>query len=295
MSRKSLTDYWKTINRPLILDGAIGSQLQMSGVKLHPYLWTSFQNISNPQAIIELHKNYIEAGADIITTNTFRTNPLAYEKAKISISNFDFVKNSVQLANSASKDYKNIIVAGSNPPAEDSYQRNRTVPFSSIVKNHEEHIEMLWESGVDILLNETQSHLDEIKVICEHCSKYSIPFVLSLLITEELRIFSGETLKYILDFVKYYSPVAVSLNCIFPNVFLKYLSGNSFNYQWGFYLNCGSSYYTEKTLSIGVSPFDYIKIVSESINEKLLFVGHCCGSNPRYTKILRDYFANRKS
>ncbi len=295
MKTKSLTDYRKRNKRPLILDGAIGSQLQMSGTKLHPHLWASFLNITDPQVIIKLHKEYIEAGADIITTNTFRTNPIAYDKSNLSISNFEFVNSSVELAKTASKYNDEIIIAGSNPPAEDSYQRERTLPYSNIVKNHQDHIEMLWESGVDFILNETQSQIDEIKIICEYCSKNSIPFIMSLLITEEHRIFSGESFSHIADLVLEHYPIAISVNCIFPKIYRKLFAEYSFNYPWGFYLNCGSSYYTDDQIVKGISPLDYIKMVFDNINENLLFVGLCCGSSSIHTKVLKDYFDSAKS
>lgn len=295
MEPKSLTAYKEIIKRPLILDGAIGSQLQMSGAKLHPHLWASFINITDPEVIIQLHMEYVEAGADIITTNTFRTNPIAYHKSKLSISNFEFVNSSVQLAQSASKYNDTIIIAGSNPPAEDSYQRDRTIPYSDIVKNHHDHIEMLWESGVDFILNETKSPMDEIQVICEFCSKHSIPFTMSLLITEGQRIFSGESFSHVIESISEHNPIAISINCIFPNIYRKLFAEYSFKYPWGFYLNCGASYYTDDQIVIGISPLDYAKMVFENVNENLLFVGHCCGSSSIHTKVLKDYFDSAKS
>ena len=62
------------IKRPLILDGATGSILQKRiGIDKSP-LWTSEYNITYPEEVLRLHSEYIESGADIITTNTFRTN-----------------------------------------------------------------------------------------------------------------------------------------------------------------------------------------------------------------------------
>jgi len=67
----------KRINRPLILDGAMGSMLQSLNVKSKGSLWMSYANIEDPEKVYSIHKKYIDAGADIITTNTFRTNPAA--------------------------------------------------------------------------------------------------------------------------------------------------------------------------------------------------------------------------
>src|ERR1035437_9535390 len=96
----------KRIKRPLILDGAMGSLLQLHGVPRDEYLWMSLANITHPDTVIELHKQYIDAGADIITTNTFRTNPSAnkeYSSRKNKYYNelLNFVEKSVDLARKA--------------------------------------------------------------------------------------------------------------------------------------------------------------------------------------------------
>ena len=180
MNRKDLILFQTTINRPLILDGAIGSLLQQRDVEMHEQLWSSYANIIAPDKVVKVNKEYINAGADIITTNTFRTNPLAYKNASLKISNSEFVKISVKLTKDAVAENNEIFIAGSNPPAEDSYQQYRTATKREILTNHKNHIDMLWENEVDFILNETQSYFDEIKIICEHCSKNTIPFIISL-------------------------------------------------------------------------------------------------------------------
>ena len=65
----------KLKSKPLILDGAMGSLLQQKGFRSKDSAWMTYVNSESPETIISIHKNYIEAGADIITTNTFGTNP----------------------------------------------------------------------------------------------------------------------------------------------------------------------------------------------------------------------------
>src|SRR5664279_4587110 len=89
--------------RPLILDGAMGSLLQQNGVPRDEHLWMSLANLTHPDKVIELHRQYINAGADIITTNTFRTNPTANKeyssfKNKMDIELDNFISKSVDLA-----------------------------------------------------------------------------------------------------------------------------------------------------------------------------------------------------
>ena len=67
-----------------ILDGALGSELIKKGETLPPNLWSAKINLSNPDLLLNIHKEYINAGSDYITTNTFRTTTRAYIKTGLS-------------------------------------------------------------------------------------------------------------------------------------------------------------------------------------------------------------------
>lgn len=287
-SKLDIIKKYNELKRPLILDGAMGSMLQQNGVRIDEHLWASKANIENPKIVIELHKKYINAGADIITANTFRTNPSAYKQTYLNISNETFVKESVKLAFEARED-KQIIIAGSNAPAEDCYRVERTISQNELEYNHKTHIQMLWDSGVDIILNETLSHMDEIEIICEHCSANEIPFVVNFFFTEDLKLLSGETLFHAVDFVLRFYPTAIGYNCISPKVFSKNHFPN-FNCPWGFYLNCGTGNYSDKIINCGVSPKEYVDFIKPYLRQQPLFIGSCCGSSPEHTKTIKDYF-----
>ncbi|MCX6173696.1 MAG: homocysteine S-methyltransferase family protein [Ignavibacteriales bacterium] len=288
-SRIDIIKKQKSINRSLILDGANGSLLKQATKFEDNILWSSILNITNPQKVIALHKEYIVSGADIITTNTFRTNPTAYRHSNINLSNEEFVRRSVQLATDA-RNGKEIIIAGSNPPAEDCYQIERTITKYDFEYNHKKHIELLWENGVDVIWNETQSQWDEIEIISKFCSSNSIPFVLNFFFTSEFNLLSGEPLTEAINMVEDYSPVSIGFNCIKPELFFKYSENNVFPKSWGFYLNCGAGSVEDKNISCGIEPKDYIKVIKPFLDSNPLFVGTCCGSNTNHTKAIKEYF-----
>ena len=103
------------LKRPLILDGAMGSLLQMRGISVDGPLWSANANVSMPKEVTSIHDNYIKAGADIITTNTFRTNPHAVRQSSMKQTSVELVEQSVRLARKAAKE-KQVIIAGSNAP-----------------------------------------------------------------------------------------------------------------------------------------------------------------------------------
>ncbi len=66
-----------------ILDGAMGSELIKRGLTLPKHIWSADANINYPELVLQIHGEYVGAGADYITTNTFRTTPRAYLKTGI--------------------------------------------------------------------------------------------------------------------------------------------------------------------------------------------------------------------
>lgn len=284
----SLLELYNSLKRPLILDGAMGSLLLEKGIKNHPVLWTALSNIENPDIVRSIHCEYINAGADIITTNTFRTNPYAIKKSQVNFGVENFVKSAVQLAKDARQN-KKILIAGSNAPAEDCYQRERTISIEELIYNHKLHIDLLWKNSVDIIWNETQSHKDEIEIICKYCSENKIPFVINLFFDDDLKILSGEDLKEIVDFIINYDPVAIGFNCIKPSTFFSYIEKYNLPERWGVYFNCGSGEFTDENISCGINPKIYVDIIKKLIDLNPIFIGSCCGSNPEHTKAIKNF------
>jgi homocysteine S-methyltransferase len=277
----------KLKSNPLLLDGAIGSYLQQKGFVTDEILWTMKINQFDPEAVIQIHKEYIDAGADIITTNTFRTNPSSIINASLTNAT-NYVAQAIALAKQARTE-KKIIIAGSNPPAEDCYRIERTLSNKELMMNHCKHIDLLIDSGVDFVLNETQSHFDEIQIICDHCDRNGIAYVISLYIDETTHLLSGEKLESVLLMLADSSALAIGINCISPILFFMVLGSTRLPDKWGYYLNCGSGQQTDKIIKCGIQPDEYLESVKKSMQYKPSFIGSCCGSTPVHTKKIREF------
>ena len=278
--------------RPLIIDGAMGSLLQQKGFESSGASWMTEVNENNPEKIVKIHKEYISAGADIITTNTFRTNPAAFDKTE-EINIPRYVRNAVKLAKEAVGN-SSVAIAGSNPPAEDCYQSERLINNKKLELNHHNHIDLLINSGVDFILNETFSHLDEIKLVCDYCSSNNIPYIISLYLNDELCLLSGETLENTLILIKEHNPLAIGLNCISPEHFEKAFKKMDIKYNWGFYLNCGFDEHNVNDITCRVSPKDYGKIVKKYLEYQPSFIGACCGSTPEHIETIKRILDERR-
>ena len=90
-------------NDTIILDGAIGAELEKNGAKMHKDLWCGTCSIESPDLVKKVHEEYILAGADIITTNTYATTPIAMKQYGFKDQINKFNMKSVQLAKEAVK------------------------------------------------------------------------------------------------------------------------------------------------------------------------------------------------
>ena len=276
----------KSIKRPLILDGAMGSVLQQQKATSKKRVWSASANDQFANKVVSLHKEYIRAGADIITTNTFRTNPYSLISSGITDIT-EKVTNAVNLAKQA-KGKSAVLIAGSNPPTEDCYQVERTISQKDLEWNHQVHINTLMESGCDFIMNETQSHFDEIKFIAKYCGQNNIPFVMNFFFMDKPKLLSGENLTDAIDFVLNYNPLAIGFNCVTFDALQQAVKRLKSDLNWGFYLNCGSGNYTDTQISCAISASDYVNEAKPYLKLSPSFIGACCGSSPEHIKKLRS-------
>ena len=282
-------------SQTLLLDGAIGTAIIERTHSYDHNLWTSGFNLTDSEIVKSVHLSYLEAGADIITTNTFRTNYTAFIQSGIKISYSDFVKAGVKPALDTKEKFlstagivaKTIIIAGSNSPAEDCYQKDRTLSPGETKTNHEMHIMELMNSGVDIILNETHSHLDEIEIICGVCEQLHAPYIISLYLDDNLSLLSGESIEVALEMLSRYSPNLICFNCISPLQFSKLLKRINLPVNWGYYLNCGIGNLENGIIECSINEDEYQRIAEDSLKYNPKLIGGCCGSNYKHIKSLR--------
>lgn len=290
MQREQILTLFDNPVKPLLLDGAIGSLMQQQGVDAGPPLWSTALTKKDLHTLLDIHSDYIDAGADIITTNTFRTNPAALKRAAAGIEGEEVIKKTVMTALMA-VGAKKIIIAGSNPPAEDCYQRERTLSPDELYQNHETHIDLLQRSGCDIILCETLSHMDEINILGEIFKEEDVPFIISLYFDENLKLLSGEPIDKAIETAAGFNPLAVGINCVSPNLFtgiMEEYAALLADINWGFYLNTGSGKQTDKEIRTGINALEYGRYVNGMLKYKPSFVGSCCGSTPEHTEALRE-------
>ena len=146
----------------LLLDGATGTELDRRGVDIGLPLWSARAIIDAPAVLEDVHLAYLEAGADAITTNTFRTHERSLAKADIGHRAEALTHEGVAIA-LAARDAVNTdaLVLGSLAPLEDCYRPDLAPGADACGREHTQHVRHLVEAGVDLVLLETMGSAHE--------------------------------------------------------------------------------------------------------------------------------------
>jgi 5-methyltetrahydrofolate--homocysteine methyltransferase len=166
----------------LFADGAIGTMLQAKG--LQPGEPAELWNLTQPQAVQEIHEAYLEVGCDVVQTNTFGANPLRLKERGLGGQTEAINTAAVHLARGAGA--AGHLVAGTIGPTGCFHKGGQSGSSQDIRSAFEEQVSYLVHEGVDLVLIETMTHLDEARMALQAAQTYaSVPVVVSLVFFEE--------------------------------------------------------------------------------------------------------------
>jgi homocysteine S-methyltransferase len=140
----------------IILDGATGTELQKRGVPMDDLAWSATAIVTHPDVIRDIHRDYLRAGADIITTNTFGTLSLSLRGTRLADRVAEVNRRAVQLAQEARADSgRPICIAGSMAGMIGTvYWRDASSSADTIQAAYREQAKLLADAGVDLLFLE---------------------------------------------------------------------------------------------------------------------------------------------
>ena len=277
-----------------LLDGAMGSEFIRRGEILPPHTWSADVNLTNPDLLYGIHQEYVTAGVDYLTTNTFRTTPRAYQKTGLSYKEaYSTAKismhNAVQMARKASND--SIKILGSIAPLEDCYSPDLFPGADLATKEFSVIVEWLADERIDIFLLETMNNILETKTCLDVVEKYKLPIWVSFNLLDSDHIQSGESLKDAIKMVDKFSVDCVLLNCNPLNrtfsaleTLARYCSG-----KWGIYPNLGVGEPSpDGIIKDYHSDAEFIDLTKNAVKLGATVVGGCCGSNPKHIELLKN-------
>ena len=320
---KTIQDCLK--ERILVIDGAMGTMIQRHKLAEADYRGERFKNwhcdikgnndllnITQPEIIIGIHLQYLEAGADIIETNTFSSTSIAMADYEMQSLAYELNVAAAQCAREAIKrSGKEAWVAGAIGPLNKTLSLSpdvnnpgfRAVTFDEVVNAYYEQVKGLVDGGTDILLIETifdtlnaKGAIFAIKKYFRNTGKVPLPIMISGTITDASgRTLSGQTLEAFYTSVMHARPLSIGLNCALgakemrPHI--EELSQIASCYVSA-YPNAGlpnaMGEYDEK-------PEDTGHYLEEWAKEGFVnIVGGCCGSTPDHIRHIAEHVKNLK-
>lgn len=197
----------------LLADGAMGTNLFNLGLKQGdaPETW----NLSEPQKLLGLHRAFIDAGADIILTNSFGgTRNRLKLHAGLEAQCFDLNKRAAELAKQAVQDSgKEVVVAGSMGPTGDLYEPIGPLSISEGAEAYAEQAQGLAEGGADVLWIETLSSLEEVSAAVEGAKTTHLPIVVTASFDSKGRTMMGLSPTDFAEAMRNLPLIAFGANC----------------------------------------------------------------------------------
>ncbi len=315
--------------RILVLDGAMGTMLQAYHFSEEDFRGERFKDfsvplkgnndllsITQPEALKTIHAKYLEAGADIIETNTFSATTIAmadYQLEELVYElNYESAKLARQVADefTAKEPHKPRFVAGSMGPTNRTASMSpdvndpgfRAITFDELRKAYKEQAEALVDGGVDVLLVETvfdtlnaKAALFAIEEVKEEKNK-DIPIMLSGTITDASgRTLSGQTAEAFLISTSHIPLLSVGFNCALgANLLQPHLEAiaSKTNVAISAHPNAGLpnafGEYEETPEEMAVQIEEYLK--KNLVN----IIGGCCGTTPAHIKAIAEVAAKYK-
>lgn len=316
-------------NRILILDGAMGTMIQEYGLSEKDYRGTEFThlpgqmkgnndmlNISHPEIIQAIHKKYLEAGADIIETNTFNSNSISMADygmesyiRELNISGAKIAREIADNFTQQNPDKPRFVIGSIGPTNKTasispdvSNPAYRNISFDNLYESFKEQINALLEGGVDALLIETAFDTLNVKAAVMAAEDtmlnygVKIPIMVSFTIAGKSgRILSGQTLEAALVSIAHVDLLSIGLNCSFGAQEMK-----PFIKELGRIAPCYISAYPNAGLPNSLGQYEETpKIMAEQIREYVEeglvnILGGCCGTSPAHIAQYNQIVENRK-
>ena len=277
-----------------ILDGAMGSELIRWGMELPEHIWSAAANLTNPELVLKIHREYVDAGADYITVNTFRTTPRAFGKLDSLVAGFvevnkkDAVLNSrnslftaVELAKEAASN--SVKVLGSIASLEDCYSPELFPGKNTAITEFRQLGGWLSEAGVDILLLETMNSIAEAEAGLIALQSFELPIWVSFVMKDDEHLLSGDLLLDALTLLQDHSVNTVLLNCnpLQRTEKAMILLTKNWTGKWGIYPNLGIG---EPSPNGRITKYEsmekFTALMEKAIDLGASVVGACCGSTP---------------
>ena len=274
-------------NKVLLFDGAMGTMIKSYGLNINNSI--EIYNFTEEETIKRIHRDYIKAGADIITTNTFGANKIRFKNDKYDIE--EVISKGIKIAKEARDGNDRILIAYDIGPTGVGVKPVGTLTFDEAYEIFKKQIIIAEENEVDLILIETILNLEECKAAIKAARDYSkLPVLCTFTLNMDGELFDGNSIENAIKEVNKLDIEAVGINCS-PGVKDIYIIVEKIKEL------------TEKEIMVQPNTRcyidnlkDFIEISENEFSEEILkcikkgakIIGGCCGTTPRYTKKIKE-------
>nr|WP_255666827.1 homocysteine S-methyltransferase family protein [Halanaerobium polyolivorans] len=273
----------------MIFDGAMGTVLQQRGLKAGSV--PEKLNIDKKEVIIDIHKSYLKAGSEILTTNTFGANKLKLSEIDYSVE--EIISAAVENAKKAvdQSSSKALVALGIGPLGE-LLEPMGSLSFDEAYSLFQHQVLQGVKSGADIIHIETIADLYEAKAAVLAAKENSdLPVFCTLTFEEDGRTFTGANINSMISVLEGLGVDALGLNCSLGPEKLEALTEEVLRYSNTpviLQANAGLPVVEEGKTVFKLSPEQYFKPIARLYEQGLAVIGGCCGTNEDFIALMAD-------
>lgn len=285
-----------------ILDGGVGQELLARGVKPVSNLWSTTALLKKEyhNILLDCHLDFINAGAEIILTNTFGSRRRRLEENNL-LSEFENLNlTALKIAEEAvKKSGKKIIIAGSLPPQNFTYISDLGDDKKLIEKNFHDQAKIL-NNGVDLFYLDVMSSLEECEIAIQSIKEFNKPFIIGIHFKKNGLLPSGEMFVDVVKKLNRYNPLAITGSCVsYEDIISIKNDFKNLSLPFGFKVNAfkdipegwkpdGSNPVIALGKNEDLNLEKFKTISKEFLNFGAKLLGGCCEISPSHISKLQD-------
>ena len=294
----------------VLLDGGVGTEVLRRSV-----YWRCHGIEQHPEAVRQVHQDYIAAGADVIKTNTFQLNRRAYQNLfhglehmrrigpagledKWAVLTRQAVELSREARNECGTHCDDVAVAGVISPLEHSFRPDLSPPPGEARQEHAEIVEVLKNAGVDFILLESMNRIAEAQAAVEAARASGLPVWVSFVVREDGRLLSKESLAEAVAAIEPIGVDVIAANCA-PLADISAAVAELRQHRAGpvgAFAHIGRydppswkfGFYPRFSGTDEVPPAKYLGAAREWKRRGAQVIGGCCGTRPEHIRALRE-------
>lgn len=278
-------------NEILFFDGAMGTMLQKNGLKTGEL--PEKMNITHPEVLLKIHKEYLEAGCNIITTNTFGANSLKFDNTE------EIITSAVSLAKKSIKDIeRDCYVALDVGPLGKLLKPCGDLEFETAYELFKEQVIAGEKAGADLILIETMGDLYEIKAaVLAAKENTELPVLVSMIFDEKGMLLTGADIKTAVITLEGLGVDGIGMNCgLGPDQMLELLKEMKKYSSIPMFIqpNAGLPVSVNGVTTYNVTPEEFAQKQLEIVKNGACVLGGCCGTTPDHIKAMIESCKNEK-